>query len=157
MAGVSSTSAIFKAAVPGEQRHAKDRAFVRHDGATRHQRRFRRIRRHRRARMQDRRHRRPRHREENPDPARRLPVRGSLRGALYPNLIGVLLRGAGFAKSTSGSTEYTHSFTWPSARIALVDRAFDARRPRTPRNGRATQPLDLRGRHAGHSATPGNW
>ena len=43
MAGVSSTSAIFKAAVQASKRHAKDRAFVRHDGATRHQRSFRRI------------------------------------------------------------------------------------------------------------------
>ena len=93
-------------------RHAKDRAFVRHDGTTRNQRSFRRIRRHRRYGW-DRRHRRPRHREKNPDPARQLPD-GSLRGALYPNLIGVFLR-ARIRQIDQRQHQYTHSFTRPVA------------------------------------------
>lgn len=111
MAGVSSTSAIFKAAVQASkgtpktallcgmmEQHGINVAFDAFDDTAEHGCRT--------GVTADR-------ATVKKTPTRRAGylVRGSLRGALYPNLIGVLLRGAGFAKSTSGSTEFTHTFT----------------------------------------------
>jgi len=38
-------------------------------------------------------------------------VRGSFRSRFYPNLIGLLLRGAGFGSTSSGTNQKTHVFT----------------------------------------------
>lgn len=38
-------------------------------------------------------------------------VRGSFRSRFYPDLIGLLLRGAGFGVSTAGTNQKTHTFT----------------------------------------------
>ena len=102
--------------------------------------------------MQDRRYRRPRHREENPDPARRLPGARMLRGALYPNLIGVSARRR--IRQIDQRQHRIHALIHPGrARCTPWLTVLSTLGDRERRVTDAPQPFDLRGRHAGHRYT----
>ena len=128
MAGVSSTSAIFKAAVQASkgtpktallcgmmEQHGINVAFDAFDDTAEHGCRT--------GVTAD------RHREENPDSARGYLVRGSLRGALYPEPDRRVSARRRDSPNRPAAARIHALIPLAERDAPLADRAFDARRP----------------------------